>query len=160
SGDGINTGGFRFNSPSSLSRNTYTSRIDLNATANQKIFGRFNIVRSRATDLVNTVAQQFPADPESGRLIGRDYSFTGGHTWNISSAIANQVTVGVTRSSFAALSPFAPTSPNVFGAPAAITGGTFGNTFGIAPPFPNIATQNRQIPVPTVRDDLSWSRGS
>jgi carboxypeptidase family protein len=160
SGDGINTGGFRFNSPSNISRNTYTTRIDLNATANQKIFGRFNIVRSQATDTLNTVSQQFPLDPESGRIIGRDYSFTGGHTWNISSTIANQVTVGVTRSSVANLAPFAPTSPNIFGTPTSVTGGTFGGAFGIAAPFASIGTQNRQVPVPTIRDDLSWSRGS
>jgi carboxypeptidase family protein len=160
SGDGINTAGFRFNSPSNLSRNTYTTRIDLNATANQKIFGRFNIVRSRATDTVNTVAQQFPTDPESGQIIGRDYSFIGGHTWNINAAIANQVTVGVTRSSLTNRAPFTPTSPNLFGSPLPLSGGTFGGAFAISAPFPNLTTQNRQVPVPTVRDDLSYNRGS
>lgn len=160
SGDGINTGGFRFNSPSNLSRNTYTTRLDYNVTENQKVFGRFNIVRSRATDTVNTVAQQFPGDPESGQIQVRDYSFTGGHTWNISADIANQVTVGVSRSSFGLLSPFAPTSPNIFGQPAAVTGGTFGGTFAIASPFSNIGTQSRQVPTPTIRDDLSLRKGS
>jgi Carboxypeptidase regulatory-like domain len=164
SGDGINTGGFRFNSPSRISTNTYTTRIDLDATENQKVFGRFNIVRRRQTDTGNTVAQQFPGDPESGQVLIRDLSFTGGHTWNISSSIANQVTVGVTRASFSTRSPFAPTFPNIFGAPAPISGGTFGglagSSFAIAAPFPNISTQGRQVPVPTIRDDLNWRKGS
>jgi Carboxypeptidase regulatory-like domain len=160
SGDGINTGGFRFNSPSRRSANTYTTRIDLDATENQKVFGRFNIVRTRVTDTGSTVSQQFPGDPESGQIFLRDLSFTGGHTWNISSSVANQVTVGVTRASFSTRTPFAPTSPNIFGAPGPITGGTFGSAFAIAAPFPNISTQSRQVPVPTFRDDLNWSKGS
>jgi Carboxypeptidase regulatory-like domain len=160
SGDGINTGGFRFNSSSRLSSNTYTSRIDLDATENQRVFGRFNVVRRSGTDTLNTVAQQFLGDIESGQIIVRDLSFTGGHTWNISSSIANQVTVGVTRASTGFTSQFTPTSPNVFGFPSPITGGTFGGAFAIAAPFPNIRTQNRQVPVPTVRDDLNWRKGS
>jgi Carboxypeptidase regulatory-like domain len=160
SGDGINTGGFRFNSPSRRSGNTYTTRIDMDATENQKIFGRFNIVRTQQTDTFNTVAQQFPGDPESGQIFIRDLSFTGGHTWNISSSIANQVTVGVARASFSTRVPFTPTSPNIFGLPAPVTGGTLGGAFAIAAPFPSINTQNRQIPVPVVRDDLNWRKGS
>ncbi len=146
SGDGINTGGFRFNSPSRRTANTYTSRIDLEAAENQKIFGRFNIVRTRLTDTGNSVAQQFPGDPESAQVVLRDASFSGGHTWNISSSLANQVTVGVTRASFGTLAPFAPTSPNIFGTPAPISGGTFGGAFAIAAPFPTIGTNNRHIP--------------
>jgi Carboxypeptidase regulatory-like domain len=160
SGDGINTGGFRFNSPSRRSANTYTTRIDLNATENQKVFGRFNIVRLRATDTINTVAQQFPGDPESGQVSVRDYSIVGGHTWNINSSIANQVTVGVTRAANNFNTPFAPTSPNIFGSPAANTGGIFGSTFGIAAPFTSITNQARRVPVPNFRDDLNWSKGS
>jgi Carboxypeptidase regulatory-like domain len=160
SGDGINTGGFRFNSPSRISANTYTSRIDLQAAENQKIFGRFNIVRTRSTDTGNTVAQQFPGDPESGQVLLRDFSFSGGHTWNISASVANQVTVGVTRASFSTRTPFGPSSPNVFGTPAPITGGTFGGAFGIAAPFPTISNNNRQVPVPTFRDDLNLRKGS
>jgi Carboxypeptidase regulatory-like domain len=160
SGDGLNTGGFRFNSSSRRSANTYTSRIDLDATDNQKVFGRFNIVRTRQTDIVNTVAQQFPGDPESGQIFVRDISFTGGHTWNISSSLANQVTLGLTRSVGNFNAPFAPTSPNIFGTPAPMNGGIFGGAFGIAAPFPNISIQSRRVPVPTIRDDLNWRKGS
>jgi Carboxypeptidase regulatory-like domain len=159
-GDGINTGGFRFNSPSRRSGNIYTNRLDLNATENQKLFGRFRVVRTALTDTINTVSQQFPGDPESGRIVIRDLSFAGGHTWTINPNIANQVTVGVTRASNSFNIPFAPTSPNLFGAPAPNTGGMFGGQFGIAAPFPSISTQARRVPVPTFRDDLNWSKGS
>jgi Carboxypeptidase regulatory-like domain len=159
-GDGINTGGFRFNAPSNRSGDIYTNRLDLNATENQKLFGRFRVVRTAFTDTINTVSQQFPGDPESGRIVIRDYSFAGGHTWTISPNIANQVTVGVTRAANNFNTPFAPTSPNIFGSPAPNTGGLFGGQFGIAAPFPSISTQARRVPVPTFRDDLSWSKGS
>lgn len=158
-GDGINTGGFRFNAPSNRSGNIYTNRIDLNATDNQKLFGRVNIVRTSFTDTGNTVAQQFPADPESGRIVLRDFSFAGGHTWTISPSLANQVTVGVTRASSNINAPFTPTSPNIFGVPAP-TGGMFGSNFGLSVPFPTISTQTRRVPLPTFRDDLNWSKGS
>src|SRR5215471_17205251 len=44
-GEGINTGGFRFNAPSDRSDNTYTTRIDWSASEKHKVFGRFNIAR-------------------------------------------------------------------------------------------------------------------
>jgi hypothetical protein len=162
-GDGINTGGLRFNATSNLSSNIYTSRLDLNATENQKLFGRLNIVRRSFTDIINTVPQQFPADPESRRIVVRDYSAVVGHTWTISPSIANQVTVGVTRGATNFNAPFTPTSPNLFGT-SDINGGTFGSAlgigFGIAAPFPGISSQARRVPVPTFRDDLNWSKGS
>jgi hypothetical protein len=158
-GDGINTGGLRFNATSNLSSNIYTSRLDLNATENQKLFGRLNIVRRSFTDIINTVPQQFPADPEGRRIFVRDYSAVVGHTWTISPSIANQVTVGVTRGATSFNAPFTPTSPNLFGT-SDINGGAFGSAFGIAAPFPGISTQARRVPVPTFRDDLNWSKGS
>jgi Carboxypeptidase regulatory-like domain len=158
-GDGINTGGFRFNSPSRRSDNTYTTRIDLNVSNNQKVFGRFNIARRLQTDTVNTVAQQFPGDPESGQIVSRDYAFVGGHTWTISSSLVNQATFGITRSGLNFPAPFAPTFPNVFGNPGTNNGGTFGSDFGISAPFADISSQTRQVPVPTIRDDVSWTKG-
>jgi hypothetical protein len=159
-GDGINTGGFRFNAASNLSSNIYTNRLDLNATENQKLFARVNIVRRSLTDTVNTVPQQFPGDPESSRIVVRDYSAVVGHTWTINPSIANQLTVGLTRAANDFNAQFTPTSPNVFGAPAPNTGGMFGSAFGIAAPFPSISANARRAPLPTFRDDLNWSKGS
>src|SRR5882724_5203207 len=94
-GDGINTGGFRFNAPVRLAFNTYTSRVDFNLTPNQRLFGRFNIVRSSRTDDINNVAAQFPGDPTpASQITQRDYGFAIGHTWNISNAKINQAVFG------------------------------------------------------------------
>jgi hypothetical protein len=147
-GDGVNTGGFRFNSPSRRTDNTYTTRIDFNAAENQKFFGRFNIARRTQTDTVNTVAQQFPGDPESGQIIDRSYAYVVGHTWTISPTFVNQATVGVTSSVLDFPRPFKPAFPNSF-------------TFGpLSAPFAGISSQDRTVPVPTIRDDVTWTKRS
>ncbi|HKZ80194.1 MAG TPA: carboxypeptidase-like regulatory domain-containing protein [Pyrinomonadaceae bacterium] len=105
-GDGINTGGFRFNAPSKRTENTETARIDWHPTDKQKIFGKFSIARGTNTDTVNTVAVQFPDDPESGQIVQQDYTWVVGHNWVISPNIVNQATVGVARSGLLFPRPF------------------------------------------------------
>jgi hypothetical protein len=148
-GDGINTGGFRFNAPSQRKDNTYTTRIDWNATSKQKFFGRFNIARRIQTDTVNSVAAQFPGDPETAQIIVKDYAWVVGHTWTASSTFVNQATVGVSRSGLLFPNNFAPAFPNSF---------TFGA--GLSAPFAGISEQDRFVMVPTIRDDATWTRGT
>jgi hypothetical protein len=148
-GDGINTGGFRFNAPSQRKDNTYTTRIDWNATSKQKFFGRFNIARRVQTDTVNSVAAQFPGDPETAQIIVRDYSWVVGHTWTATSNFVNQATVGVSRSGLLFPNNFAPAFPNSF---------TFGA--GLTAPYASISEQDRFVSVPTIRDDVTWSKGT
>jgi hypothetical protein len=147
-GNGVNTGGFRFNAPSQRKDNTYVTRIDWNATNNQRVFGRFNIARRQQTDTVNTVAQQFPGDPESGTIVVKDYSWVVGHNWVLNSNVVNQFTAGVSRSGLIFDSPFAPSFPNEL---------TFGA--GLSNPFAGIDTQDRFVLTPTIRDDLTWTKG-
>jgi carboxypeptidase family protein len=147
-GDGINTGGFRFNSPSRRSDNTYTTRIDYNPNSAHKLFGRFNIARRVQTDTVNTVAAQFPGDPETGQIIVRDYTWVVGHTWTASPTFVNQITVGAARSGLLFPNNFAPAFPNSF---------TFGA--GLSAPFASISSQDRFVLVPTYRDDATWTKG-
>ncbi len=147
-GNGINTGGFRFNSPSHRSFNTYTNRIDWNATEKQRVSGRFSIARAVETDTVNTVAQQFPEDPETGQIITKDYTWSVAHNWTIGSSLVNQAIVGVARAGVEFPTNFAPAFPNSF---------TFGG--GLSAPFARISSQTRFVLVPTIRDDLTWSKG-
>jgi hypothetical protein len=148
-GDGINTGGFRFNAPSQRKDNTYTTRIDWNATSKQKFFGRFNIARRVQTDTVNSVAAQFPGDPETAQIIVKDYAWVVGHTWTATSNFVNQATVGVSRSGLLFPNNFAPAFPNSF---------TFGA--GLTAPFASISSQDRFVMVPTIRDDITWTKGT
>jgi hypothetical protein len=144
-GDGVNTAGIRFNAPSRRQDNTYTTRIDWNITDTQRMFTRFNFVVRDQTDTVNSVAAQFPGDPETALIIQRDHAWVVGHSWAISNSLTNQATVGLTRSNLDFPSPFAPASPNQF---------TFG---GLSAPFAGIDTQDRVVDTPTIRDDATWS---
>lgn len=147
-GDGINTGGFRFNAPSQRKDNTYTNRFDWVPSSKQRVFGRWGIARRVQTDTVNSVAAQFPGDPETAQIIVRDYTWVVGHTWSLTPALVNQATVGVARSGLLFPNNFHPVSPESF---------TFGA--GLTAPFASISTQDRFVLVPTIRDDLTWSKG-
>ena len=154
-GDKINTGGFRFNAPFALGNNTYTTRMDYNLTNNQKIFGRFNIVRSAQTDDINNVAAQFPEDPApASKITTRDYSFAIGHTWNISSNNINQAVFGITSSRLGFPAVFQPSFPNVY----RFAQDSSGNRI-ISSPFPSFQGQFRTVPVPTLRDDFTHIHG-
>ncbi len=147
-GNGVNTGGFRFNTPTNRTDNTYTTRIDGNITDKQKVFVRLNVVRAHYTDTVNTVARQFPGDPESGTIVVSDYSVAAGYSAVISNSLFNQFTVGNSHSALDFQSPFAPAFPNIF---------SFGG--GISAPYAGIDSQSRIVDTPTIRDDATYTKG-
>jgi hypothetical protein len=145
-GDGINTGGFRFNAPVRIDHNTYVTRIDYKLTSKQTLFGRFNIVRENDTQVVS----QFPKDPPAQTFQDRSYSYVIGHNWVINSNNINSLTFGITNqfNAFPASPNAFPTSPNEF------TDGPFSGAF-----FSNFNIQSRTVPVPTIRDDYTLIKG-
>jgi hypothetical protein len=99
SGDGVNTGGFRFNSPVHRSINDYVARIDYNLNSKMKLFGRMSINRDSGGDDQNFDAPvQFPGDPVSHTIVDQSYAYVIGHTWTISPTKINQFYYGETRS--------------------------------------------------------------
>ncbi len=86
-GNGVNTGVFRFNAPSLRADNTYTGRIDLNISNAQRLFVRANKISAAQTDTVNSVAAQFPGDPETAQITTGDWAFAVGHNWTASSEL-------------------------------------------------------------------------
>jgi Carboxypeptidase regulatory-like domain len=145
-GDGINTGGFRFNAPDRIDHNTYVTRIDYKLSSKQSLFGRFNIVRENDTQVVS----QFPGDPPAQTFQDRSYSYVIGHNWTINSKNINSLTFGVTNqyNNFPASPGAFPTFPNEF------TDGPFSGAF-----FSNFNIQGRTVPVPTIRDDYTMIKG-
>ncbi|HMI53181.1 MAG TPA: TonB-dependent receptor [Candidatus Saccharimonadales bacterium] len=151
-GDKINTGFYRFNAPVRRADNIYVTRVDYNLNSKHKLFGRFNIVRDAQTDDVNSVAAQFPGDPVAAQITTRDYSFAIGHTWTISSTKINQITFGIADSRLGFPSNAQQAFPNDY---------TFGGgsaTF-IDAPYASLESQFRIVPVPTLRDDFTWTHG-
>src|SRR5262249_35722746 len=75
-----------------------------------------------------------------------------GNTRTPKTSLVNQAVVGVARSGAEFPVRFAPSSPNSF---------AFGTTdLGLSTPFAGISSQDRFILVPTIRDDLTWTKGS
>jgi hypothetical protein len=147
-GDGLNTGGFRFNTPSSRADATYTTRVDANITDTQHLFVRLNIAHRNQDDTVNSVAAQFPGDPTAAQIVVRDWSIAGGYTWAINSHLTNQLTIGNSHSGLDFPNAFHPAFPNEF-------------TFGpLDAPFAGIDTQSRNVDTPTFRDDVTWTTGN
>ncbi len=147
-GNGVNTGGFRFNAPSKRADNTYTGRVDLNITNVQRLFLRMNKISAVQTDTVNSVAAQFPGDPETAQITTRDWAFAVGHNWTITPNFVNSATVGLTKSILGFPNNFHPSSPQSY-------------TFTpLTSPFAGFSTQAREVPVWTYRDDVVWTRGS
>src|ERR1700752_3846196 len=147
-GNGVNTGGFRFNAPSHRADNTYTGRVDVNISNVQRLFVRANKIGATQTDTVNSVAAQFPGDPETAQITTGDRAFAVGHNWTLTPNFVNSATVGVTQSILGFPNLFHPSSPQSY----AFT--------PLTAPFAGFSTQAREVPVWTYRDDVTWNRGS
>lgn len=149
SGDGVNTGGFRFNAPVSRSANDYVARVDYTLSDKMKLFGRMSILRDAGGDDVNFSAPfQFPGDPITHSIVDHSYAYVVGHTWTISPTKVNQFFYGETRSDLNFPATFNP------------LGTTYYATFGpISNPFAEQDSQHRIVPVPVFRDDFTYLHG-
>ena len=116
SGDGINTGGFRWNAPAHLASNDYVTRIDYNVNSKMKLFGRVSIFRKAQGDDANfTSAELFPGDPVTHQIVDHSYAFVIGHTWTISNTKVNQFNYGETRSVLGFPTSFNPPGTTQYG---------------------------------------------
>jgi len=93
-GDGLNTGGFRFNASTPVKLNTNTVKFDFSLTNNQSLFIRGNYQQ----DLFGGVPQ-FPDTP-SPNFWSHPVGLAVGHTWTISNTLVNRFTYGLTREAF------------------------------------------------------------
>jgi hypothetical protein len=156
SGDGVNTGGFRWNAPAHLASNDYVARIDYNLSSNMKLFGRVSIFRELLGDDVNFAAPElFPGDPTSHEILDHSWAFVIGHTWTISNTKINQFNFGETRSVLDFPSLFNPNGTTQY--TNLMTNSV--STGQITAPFPGAASQHRTIPIPVFRDDFNYMRG-
>jgi hypothetical protein len=149
-GDGLNTGGYRFNAPEPDNETNYVARVDFTLTPTMKIFAKAGINRR---DAVQT-PQFLPADPVLGNPFqDRSYNYVVGHTWQIGANKVNEFYYGDTVEKYNFPGNYAPTGTTVL---------TFGGgtpTF-LGSPYNEQQTQKRRIPVPVVRDDFNWTKGT
>ncbi len=143
-GDGVNTGGYRFTTPTPDNQSTYVGRVDYNLTHAQRLFARFTITRRNAIN----VLPEFPTDPLTHPFTDDSYGYVVSHVWTLGSNKVNQFYYGDTISRYDFPDLNNPTGPNQY------------SFTGFDGPFTVYDGQKRRIPVPEVRDDFNWQRGA
>lgn len=93
-GDGVNTGGFRFNSATTIKETTHIARFDWNINNHQRIFARLNKQNDTASG-----AGAFPDTPQTNAWIHPE-GFVIGHDWTIGANKVNNFRYGITRQAF------------------------------------------------------------
>lgn len=92
-GDGVNTGGFRFNSPTPFDFNAHIGRLDwkVDNAGKHTLFARANVQYD-----VQNLTSFFPDTP-ARRVWSHPVGIAAGHTWNISNRWTNVFRYGLTR---------------------------------------------------------------
>jgi hypothetical protein len=92
-GDGLNTGGYRFNAPANSSSNSFTFRVDHNLTSRIRVFDRFTWYHYDAIDYVNGYTEPFPGT-QPGYQPSRTPADAAGLDWTISPSIFDEFRYG------------------------------------------------------------------
>ncbi len=138
-GDGINTGGYTFLSPTLEIENTHIARFDYNVNDSQQLFARLNYQYDNVADV-----SAFPDTPATA-LWSHPSGFAVGHNWTINSNMVNNFRFGFTRQAF---STQGDSSDNAI---------SF--RFVYSPLFFQ-RTLSRITPVTNITDDFTYIRGN
>ncbi|HKG98376.1 MAG TPA: TonB-dependent receptor [Pyrinomonadaceae bacterium] len=138
-GDQFNTGGFRFNAPIPVKRNSHAGKFDFNLTSKQQAFVRVNVIY----DLLGR-EQQFPDTP-APNIWSHPSGIAAGHTWTLTNNVINSFRYGYTREAFTQQGDSAENSIS------------FRFVFS---PLTFSRTLTRITPVHNFTDDVSWVKQS
>jgi hypothetical protein len=138
-GDGLNTGGFRFNASAPVHLHSHSAKLDYNLTSHQTLFARANVIYDKWGGI--------PAYPDTPAPDEWDhpYGFAVGHTWTIHNNLINNFRYGYTRQAFTQGGDINQNN-NRFRFVYYPTLGQFGSS--------------RTTPVNNWVDDLSWVKGN
>lgn len=138
-GDGLNSAGFRFNTPLPAQRNSHVAKFDFNLTEKQQAFVRTSVIY----DLL-TQERQFPDTP-APTIWSHPFGIAAGHTWTINSSMVNNFRYGFTREAFSQQGDSGENSIS------------FRFIFS---PLTFSRTLTRITPVQNFTDDFSWVKGN
>lgn len=148
SGDGVNTGGFRFNAPMPNNQTVYVGRLDWNATSRVRFYGRGTVTRANQV----SAAAQFPGDPPATQRVDRSYAYLAGMNWQISDSKVNDLTYGNVVQDLNFPNPSNP--QGVYQLSFAT-----GVTTLLDDPYSGQGGLGRHIPVQQVNDNFTWTLG-
>ena len=152
-GDGLNTGGFRFNARTPTELDTYIARFDFNLNNSQTLFVRGNYQNDTVTRAVyfsqdcSTPGDNIQCFPDTPPLTTWNHpkGIAVGHTWTVNNSVVNRFNYGLTRASFTQNGDSTENRVNfrfIF-SPAAFA-----------------RSLSRTTPVHNFVDDVSWVRGN
>jgi hypothetical protein len=139
-GDGLNTGGYRFNASKPLDWHTYIVKFDYLLSDRSQLFFRGNYQWDNEVD----DPQQFPDTPKRN-LWTHPTGMALGHTWSLSSTFQNSARYGLTRQAFSSQGDSAENSTNF--------------RF-VYLPYSYGRTLSRVTPVHNFTDDVSWIKNN
>jgi len=148
-GDGLNTAGYRWNSPSKSPVDTLTTRIDYTLNGRQTLFGRYS--NAFRNDLINDIINTTPRPlswPARVRLSDQQ-GLAIGHKWTISNRLVNEITGGFTRNVLEFADPQHPRTYEICRASC-----IFGSPFVYWPGTGREPTEVQFL------DNLTWVRGA
>lgn len=149
SGDGVNTGGFRFNASTPDNLNNFVGRVDWVITPHIHLWGRGTVARENAVE----AAAQFPGEPIAGQFVDRSYAYVGGMDWQISDNKFNQFIYGSTVQDYSF--PRASNPEGIYQ-----IGFGSGTTTLLDNPYSSpVNAQARHVPIPEVKDNFTWILG-
>jgi hypothetical protein len=137
-GDGLNTGGFRFNAPTFQHLNSQYARFDFVPAHNQNLFLRVNSIDDHVQ-----FASWLP-DTKAPLTWSHPFGIAVGHTWSIGNNLVNNIRYGYTRQAFTS------------------SGDSAGNDISFRFVFAPTGAQHdatRVTPVHNITDDVSWTHG-
>ncbi len=138
-GDGLNTTGYTFTSPSPTSQTTTIARMDFAPNEHHRIF-----IRGNLQDDNSLSAESFPGNPPSSKSFDNSKGIAAGDLWTISSSMVNNARYGYTR--------YGNTSRGNISHP-------YVNFSSITALASNTTSQQATVPMHNVADDLTWSKG-
>ena len=138
-GDGLNTGGFRFNSSTPITLNSHVARLDYTINSKQSLFVRGNVIYD------HQALPQYLPDSKSQVVWNHPMGIAAGHTWTIGNNLVNNLRYGYTRQAFTQ------------------GGDSSGNDVSfrfVFQPNGQFHDLSRITPVHNITDDLSWIHGN
>jgi hypothetical protein len=138
-GDGINTTGFRFNSPVASDQNTYIARLDykLDSAGKHSLFARANLQNDSANG-----TPQFPGLPPNSVSLANNKGIAAGVTSVLKPTVVNTFRYGFTR---------------LGNESSGVLTNAYSWFRGVDTPYGTSTGSTRIIPVHTIGDDLSWN---
>lgn len=139
-GDGLNTGGFRFNAPIQLRQNTYIAKFDYLLSQKHQVFVRGNLQNDH-----DNAAQQLPGGPPNDVNLDNSKGMAVGWTAAWTSSLLSNTKFGYTRQGL---------ENTGVSRVAQVEFRTISDLYGLNRSFRRIS------PLTQFSEDLNWTKGS